>query len=1147
MSSHSSLLGESVLRRIRTQGELLEYLGEELGWPLNDAEFLDEADPVEQRLTWEWLPSDIGVDPADLTSLRRLLQLRPLTADQPWGIFFVEFDRERLPVTQFRRVAQAFARRRSQRAPGDNRPRWDAENLLFVVTTGGDQTVQLHLLALWNREGRADEIRSLAWRPRQGSDRHLARLHHELLPRLAWPADDQASADLWTAQWREAFKLPLGAAISTASLLAEQMAACASDLRDQIAEALAAEAGSGPFTAMLGTVRSQLIADVDEARFADMCAQTLVYGLLSSRVTSPEDFGTSPVYSAVPLSNPFLEAFFEQVHDEASVLDLAGSGLDQLIADLRVSNVEAILDQFGTTAKGGDPVIHFYEEFLKQYDRKLRADAGAFYTPQPVVDFMVRAVDEVLSERFGLAKGIADSSTWAETAERNGFDVPEGVPADQPFVTMIDPATGTGTFLVAWLRQARESFLSGGGSESAWPEHLRRHVLPQMHGFELMLGPYAIAHLKVALELYTHGVADASVNVLLTDSLEHQAAQGQLGTMADPISVEGGAATDLKAQKRFTVVIGNPPYDREQKALGDTGKRKGGVVRFEVPGVENSPLLKSVTRPMTDAGLGKHIKNLYNDYVYFWRWAVWQATELPPGPGLAAFITASSYLDGISMSGVRNLLREAFDELWIVDLGGEGRGALKEENVFDIQTPVAVAVGLRTASEVTGSCAVRYLRIKGDRAYKLARLRRLTLSGSAERMDGRGMGTFVPVSNHEYRDWPKVTDLFPVTYSGCQIKRTWPVAESKSLLNSRWQNLVNAVPRRRADLLKETRDRKTVSRVIPLQGGLNRLQPLEELSRDDVPESIARYGFRSFDRQWVIADQRVIDYPRPSLWRIRSHHQVFVTTITMTMPLGKGPVLHATPYVPDMAAFRGSFGDRSFMPLLLSTGQDEPNVTNGVLEVFGAAIGLALTAEELLAYTYALCGTPAFAERLETQLAEAAGPVHIPMTSDRALFEEAVTLGRDLLWWHTWGERFAPDKDAKLPEGRAVEASPVSGMPDGFDYDPKNEALRVGNGVFAPVSPIVWDFEVSGLRILPSWLGYRMKKRKGKKSSELDDIRPTRWTQSKELLLLLSILEHTVEVTPRAADLLDRVVNGPLVPGSDLPTPTPAERKPPKS
>jgi len=1015
-----------------------------------------------------------------------------------------------------------------------------------VVTTGGDQTVQLHLLALWNRDGRADEIRSLAWRPRQGSDRHLARLHHELLPRLAWPADDQAVADTWTAQWREAFKLPHGAVISTASRLAEQMAACASDLRDQIDWALAAEEGAGPFTAMLETVRSQLIADVDAARFADMCAQTLVYGLLSSRVTSPEDFGTSPVYSAVPLSNSFLEAFFEQVHDEASVLDLAGSGLDQLIADLRVSNVEAILDQFGTTAKGGDPVIHFYEEFLKQYDRQMRADAGAFYTPQPVVDFIVRAVDEVLRERFGLIMGVADSSTWAEVAERNGFDVPDGVPAEQSFVTMIDPATGTGTFLVAWLRQARESFLSGGGSEGRWSEHLRRYVLTQMHGFELMLGPYAIAHLKVALELYTHGVADANVNVLLTDSLEHQAAQGQFGTMADPISIEGEAAAALKAQKRFTVVIGNPPYDREQRDLGDTGKRKGGVVRFEASGVENSPLLESVTKPMTDAGLGRHIKNLYNDYVYFWRWAIWQATELPPGPGVVAFITAASYLDGISMGGVRNLLRQAFDELWIVDLGGEGRGALKEENVFDIQTPVAIAVGIRTGNEPSGDCAIRYRRVEGDRANKFARLRRMKLSGSFERVHGAKLERLTPLSSHGYHDWPEISGLFPWIHSGSQVKRTWPIGEAKGLLQRRWRTLTEAVPRHRSALMKETRDRKATSRVRPLLQGMGKLRSLRSLDRHDEPEGIVRYGYRSFDRQWVIADNRVADYPRPDLWRVRGRSQLFLTTLTSTK-LSWGPVLTVSPYVPDLDHFRGSYGAKNVMPLYRDAETETANVTEGVLAVLGDVFGETPTVENLFAYGYGLGGTSAFSERFGEQLAEAAGPIRLPMTSDPALFDEAVDLGRDLLWWHTWGERFAPNGNAQLPEGRAVEVAAVSGMPEGFDYDAESEELFVGNGVFAPVSPEVWDFEISGFRVLSSWLGYRRKDRKGKKSSELDDIRPTRWTQSKELLLLLSILEHTVEVTPRAADLLERTVNGPLIPASDLPTPTPAERKPPRT
>ena len=1267
------VLGESVLRRVRNQADLFEFLADELGWPL------DVADLDEEHLTWEWLPEDLGIDPASLASLRRLRQLRPLTAGQPWGIFFVEFDRERLPVTQFRKVAQAFARRKRDGGADADRARWNRENLLFLVTTGRNETVQMHLLALWDRDGRADEIRSLAWRPAQASVRHLSRLEAELLPRLSWP-DDADDGVAWRDQWRDAFKLPLGAAIGSAATLAERMAQTARDLRGQIAEALDAEAhdGGGPFTEMLGLVRSQLIADADAAKFADMCAQTLVYGMLSARVTAPEDFGTSPVYSTVPLSNPFLEALFEQVQDEASVLDLPGSGLDQLVADLKATNVEHVFDQFGTTAKGGDPVIHFYEEFLKQYDRKLRADAGAFYTPQPVVEFVVRAVDEVLRTKFGLPMGIADASPWSAVAERNGFKVPEGIDASSPFVSMIDPATGTGTFLVAWINQAKHSFVAGGGEQAQWPSHLRDRVLPSMHGFELMLGPYAIAHLKVALELHSHGVEDARVNVFLTDTLEHHRGQGQLSTMSDPISAEGEAAATLKSEKRFTVVIGNPPYDREQRAVGDTAKRKGGVVRFETPGVEASPLLQAVTEPMSRAGLGGHLKNVYNDYVYFWRWATWQATELPPAPGVVAFITASSYLDGISMGGLRHHLREAFDELHVVDLGGEGRGALKEENVFDIQTPVAIAIGtskgpkpkknpdskrtpdgsddshpaqevsesgtagsaesvssgsaadepespgefgdppLAAASEpvvadsecvsggdgdsaemhaatdeasashsarVPGSegdpangaqsgCEVSYRRIEGDRADKFAGLRRMRLHHGSASVTGDGTDRLTVSSGHDYFDWPEITDLFPWIHSGSQFKRTWPIAEAKSLLDRRWRSMTGAVPRGRAGLLKETRDRKVTSRIAALLEGSEKLRSLRSLDRDDAPEALVRYGYRSFDRQWAIADHRVADYPRPPLWRVRGRRQVFLTTLTSTK-LGSGPVLTATPYVPDLDHFSGR-GAKNVMPLYRDAAADASNVTDGILEALRAALDTQAadaasnddpdaeaalpaatpvatatpTAEDMLAYVCGLGGTPAFSERFAKQLAEAAGPVRIPITSDPALFAQAVALGRDLLWWHTWGERFAPQPNAKLPPGRAAEVKPVTGMPDDLKdcrYDPDTEQLTVGTGIFAPVSPEVWNFEVSGLKVLRSWLGYRVKNRKGRKSSDLDDIRPTRWTQSKELLLLLSILEHTIDATPRAADLLDRIVDGPLIPAADLPPPTPAERRPPRS
>ena len=1148
------------MRGIRTFAQVFQYLVDDQGWPLELPDHLEDDDLT--AVTYDWDPAELGMPVERLKDFKRLQQMRPLTVNQPWGVFFLEFSGPRLRYTPIRRLLRALVTKK--RATAAARPTWALSDLLFIVITGTGDDVELHVLAFKGSDPQTAEFRSLAWRPARAPTRHLQRLSEELLPCLAWP-DDDSDVGSWRKSWWEAFKLPVGQAIRDSARLADRMAKTARDLRAQIREAVKKEKGSGPFSKLMDEIRTQLVSDVNPDSFADMCAQTLVYGLLSSRVTNPKDFGSSPIFSAVPVANPFLESLFEQVHDEAVSLDLAGSGLPQLVADLRETEVEAILDQIGSTTKGGDPVIHFYEEFLKKYDPKVRADAGAFYTPQPAVEFIVRAVDEVLRSRFGLSMGIADPTSWQEVADRNDFDVPEGVDPDKPFVSMIDPATGTGTFLVEWLRKARQSFMEHRSPEE-WPAHLRDCLLPSMHAFELMLAPYAIAHLKVALELHAAGAGDGTMQILLTDTLEHAARQGQLATMTDPVAQEGERAAELKANERFSVVLGNPPYDREQRSVGDSGRRKGGVVRYGAPGVAplvdsdtafrraatgrasgaatDPPLLDAVTVPMKAAGLGGHLKNVYNDYVYFWCWAVWQATALPPGPGVVAFITASSYLDGISMGGVRHLLRGAFDELWIIDLGGEGRGALKEENIFDIQTPVAIAVGVRTHGARTNECEIRYLRISGTRAEKLARLSRVSIAEIDEPVSGKGLDRMTPRSESEYNDWPEITNLFPWIHSGCQLKRTWPIAESRSLIERRWRELLYEVPRHRGPLLKETGYRTTTSTPARLLGSGPRLRKLRELDKGDEPEGFERYGYRSLDRQWIVADNRLADRPRPELWAARGARQVFLTTLTSTK-LGQGPAVMATPYVPDLDHFSGR-GAKNVMPLHTNPSGEEPNVSDGLLAVLSEQLGGETSAEDLLAYVYALAGTAAFSDRFNDELAEAAGPIHIPITADPSLFGQVMTLGRDLLWWHTWGERFAPEGESPLPEGEAREVHPVEGMPEDFDYDPESQTLTVGTGAFAPVSQEAWDFEVSGLRVLRSWLSYRKKARKGRKSSPLDDIRPTNWTQSKELLLVLSIIEHTIEVTPIAAALLAQIVKGPLIPAADLPTPTPANRKPPR-
>ncbi|MFN6119459.1 MAG: type ISP restriction/modification enzyme, partial [Actinomycetes bacterium] len=710
------------------------------------------------------------------------------------------------------------------------------------------------------------------------------------------------------------------------------------------------------------------------------------------------------------------------------------------VADLRETNVEAILDQFGASSRGGDPVIHFYEEFLERYDRKIRADAGAFYTPQPVVEFMVRTVDSILRDRFGLAAGIADEATWLEVARRVGFHIPQGVQPEDRFVSMVDPATGTGTFLVEWIRRARRSFIGNGGSPTDWPAHARSVVLPSLHAFELMLGPYAIAHLKVALELHDEGLLDEAPCILLTDTLDH-GSHKQLLFDDDPVSAEGDRAASLKESARFTVCIGNPPYDREQREADSSDHRKGGIARYGVPGVP--PLMNAVLDPLKAAGLGKHAKNAYNDYVYFWCWATWQTVTKYKGPGVVAFITASSYLDGVSLGGLRSHLRDVFDELWIVDLGGEGRAARVDENVFAIRTPVAMAFGIRTGRPHI-ECGVRYLSVEGSREAKLERLESLELLGSPSVLvSGRGLDSFTPRSAAPYHAWPAVSDLFPWINSGCQLKRTWPIAPSRSTARRRWDQLLSVPPSERRVLMRETPDRNTASVVESLHAATP-LKPISSLRSDAEPDGLERYAYRSLDRQWVLSDNRLSDRPRPPLWSIRGDHQVFLTTLT-SAKLGRGPAVFAASYVPDLHHFRGSYGAKDVMPLYRDGRGREPNVTTGLLDVLTDSLGSRIEPEHLLAYVYGLTGTDAFAEHFADVLGEAAGPVRIPITCDVVLFDEVLALGEELLWLHTWGERFADG--AELPVGAARELAPISGSyPERYRYDVSTGTIAIGNG-----------------------------------------------------------------------------------------------------
>jgi hypothetical protein len=710
-----------------------------------------------------------------------------------------------------------------------------------------------------------------------------------------------------------------------------------------------------------------------------------------------------------------------------------------------------------------------YQDFLTEYAPERRHTLGVYYTPDAVTRAQVRLVADVLEHRLGCPEAFGD-----------------------PRVVVVDPAAGSGAYPLA---VAANALARGPGSATTLASRLRM--------CEPMVGAARIARHRLAVALGSSG----GIDVVKVDVL------------AAPRAFDGP----------ILVCLGNPPYDRQALPKGSSaGHRKGGWVRFGAePG--SRPILQDFFDACQAPGL--HAKNLYNDYVYFWRWALWAVLEQRCGPGLVSFVTAASYLRGPGFGGMRQRLREAFDELWFIDLEGDDLAARPTRNVFPIRTPVAIAMGVRYAAARPGTPAVvHYVRLDGSRAEKLAAL------GGIQRLadlpwHSVADGWSAPLTsqpNTDYLRWPKLTDLFPRQFSGAQLKRTWPIGPTPAVVRERWQRLLSLADER-AVAFRVTRDRDLDSTPTDLRDQREWLAPLRALAPDAACLEPVRYAYRSFDRHWVLPDARLGDFMRPTLWRMAGPRQIFLTSLLSNV-LGRGPAAVATALVPDLDHFRGSFGGRAVIPLWCDPHGMQPNVGDGVLERLAQQYGCEVTPEHLLAYCYALLGTRGFVDRFEPEL-RTPGP-RIPITPDTALFSRTVSLGERLLWLHTFGERCVPpgQQPGCVQPGPTRCLVPVGPeLPAGFGYDAEDVSLRLGDGVFGPLSPAAWAYSVSGLHVVRSWLDRRVGGRpRSRQLSPLDSIGPRGWTPelTRELLELLWTIEATLALEPALDAVLDEIVSG---------------------
>lgn len=1096
------------LRAIKTFEDLLPYLQDELDWPLEEYDFED--------LTFEYSPAELGLREEQAAKVKTIHQLRPLRAGQPWGIFFVEFDNRRMPVVVLRRILSHLVIKKRAAANRAQSAAWNLHDLLFISAFGSEASDQREIAFAHFQQSAGDlpTLRVLGW---DGADTGL-KLDYvaaTLQQRLRWPANP-ADDTAWRAQWSAAFRHRPGHEIKTADELAQRLAGLARATRFAASTLMAHETEHGPLRRLHKAFQTALIHDLSEEDFADTYAQTVTYGLLTAAIQRTDLSGgqhDTTLYAdmlaeVIPITNPFLREMlqtFLQAGGRQGGIDFDELGIQDVVELLRgeETDLPAILRDFGNKTRGEDPVIHFYEHFLAAYDKALKVKRGIFYTPQPVVSYIVRSVHQLLQDEFLLSDGLASESSWAEVAAyMPDLKIPDGIDPDSHFVTILDPATGTATFLVEvievihktlmakWRRQG----LSEAQRGAAWNTYVPQHLLPRLYGYELMMAPYAIAHMKIGLKLHETGYRFDSperVRIFLTNALEPASDEGgQLAFIGwtPALAHEAQAVNAVKRHQRFTVVIGNPPYSGHS---ANKGAWIGGLVRdyYQVDG-----------QPLGE----RNPKWLQDDYVKFFR--LGQHTIAQAGVGVLSMITNHSYLDNPTFRGMRQQLMQSFPDIKVLDLHGNAKkketaeDGSKDENVFDIQQGVAICVMVRRPYAHSVE-RMHHADLFGLRAVKYQALR----TAKVEDMEWRYVDVDKPYyllvpqetdRRAEYEQGWKITDIFPVNSVGIVTARDsltigWTEDEV-------WERVVNFasmpedVARLYYSLGPDARDWK----VKLAQEDIFRSGP----TRANVTPIL----YRPFDVRFTYYTGQTrgfICMPRPEVMkhlqsttnlalivprRVESqgdwqhvfiannlveHVAVSLKTIDLVMPLyvysGQLPPRNQQISIFDRADLvvdidrEANIAPSVIMEIAYATGLQ--------FQTIGDESGKTFQPEDIIRYVYAILHSPTYRTRY-AEFLKIDFP-RVPLTSSLDLFRDLAALGGELVALHLMESPalIVPMALYEGPEWPRVEK--VSYADETIWLD---KAQSYG---FAGVPEAVWNFRIGGYQVCEKWLKDRGPKK----------------------------------------------------------------------
>ena len=977
------------IRCVKDFSGLVTYLVENLNWPAGVENLEDIADYM-----YDFTADDIGIRPEEFAKVESLKQLPPLVEDQLWGIFAVEFASAKFSVTALRRILSRLVPTRRNAA---NHAVWDYQNLLFFCFWGEGRNSRIMVAHFEETEDHHFLVRAFDCEPEVADPMELKKFK-DRLNYLQWPnvSDNDRDPQMWRNTWLEAFDTYYRETITTSAKLAVELARVAKDVKERILATLEAETSNGFIHRLCDKVRQTLVHNLSQHEFADMYAQTIVYGLFSARCMdeTPETFSAEEAISLIPTTNPFLKSLMRDCFQRRGRLSFDELGIGDIVELLSHVDANVIADDFGRQTGGGreDPVIHFYEEFLKEYDKAQKIERGVFYTPQPVVTFTVRAVDYLLKTVFGLADGLACDETikvekefkvYNKTKKGNlgkGFRM-EKREVEMPRIQLLDPATGTGTYIRQTILQIYENFkqryVATASSPSnptdfaeAWSRYVDAHVLPRLYAFELMMAPYAVAHMKLAMVLKDTGYdfkGGERLKVYLTNTLEEPGDTAKQMTLdfgeGDPLATESLAANEAKKNGGINIVIGNPPYS-------NSSTNKGAWILN---------LIKSYKENLNEKKI-----NLDDDYIKFIRYGQYVVDRC--GAGILAYISNNSFLDGITHRQMRKTLIESFDEIYILNLHGNARkketcpDGSKDENVFDIMQGVAISLFVKhdktgrantpgspqpnnngdSLEDGCGAAGVRALpklaTVHYADLYGLSEFKYEYLSSKrVQQVEWQTLTTaqpyyfFAPKDFSAQNDWERgfsVVDCFVTINSGIQTKRddfvvSMSEVDAKTVIGD-LVSLESDEIRKKYLLGKDGRDWK-----------------IENAKKDILNSSqkVVMYAYRPFDLRFTVYTGRsrgFMGYPRASVMDSMvagANVSLIVTKKNRQVSLG---YVYATSCISDLHVL-DTAGDSQFsIPLYLYDTEVEPptrrvNFDAAIYKKICKAAGLKFSDQDLQA------------------------------------------------------------------------------------------------------------------------------------------------------------------------------------------------------